>query len=246
MHSEGISWWRRERRVTFVCSRLILRPVCGPSAPLRLSVFVPSPPPGSPPLVRDAHDAAESDTHESSARAYTRRGAHLSRPPVTPSSILVAPPPCDPVSSSQASAWPRSVYPRSTPPTQAAAGHVAFRGEPPLRYRLYRALRARPCVSPAVLLLFLNPAPPGPAYPVAFAYSPSRSLYYPPSLLFPFIQLYLSSLSLLLLPSPPLSQPPPRPSRVYPLCAGGCCFFRLFVLASSRAGNRRRRRRWRR
>lgn len=188
---------------------------------------------------RCAHDAAESDTHESSARAYTRSGAHLSRPPVTLSRILVAPPPCDPVSSSLPSAWPRSSVlvapsdagccsrPRCIP--RGTTAPVSF---------VYRVLRASVCVTGCLTSLsepLLGPAFPSPSHTLPLALFTTL-----PSLLFPFTQLYLSSLSLASSLAAPL--PTPRPSRVYPLCAGGC-FFRLFVLASSRAGNRRRRRR---
>lgn len=244
MHSEGISWWRRG------AARHVRVFSAYPPARLRSFWLLYGPPslfllPDRLSCARCAHDAAESDTHESSARAYTRSGAHLSRPPVTLSRILVAPPPCATLSLPPLpSAWPRdrrlsSLHPPTQAELQPATLHSAGNHRSGIVCVL-RVLRARPCVSPAVLLLFLNRSPRFPAFPSPSYTLPLALFTTLPSLLFPFTELYLSSLSLASSLAAPL--PTPRPSRVYPLCAGGC-FFRLFVLASSRAGNRRRRRR---
>lgn len=211
------------------------------STVLRLCSFSP----GSP-LARDARTMPPRVIHTNHRRVHTHAAERTSpasscdplphprrSPAVRPCLFLSA------VSVLAAIVCPRCTLRRQA----AAAGHVAFRGEPPLRYRLCIPCAPRVRVCHRLSYFSFRTAPPRPRSPVAFPYSPSRSLYYPPSLPFPFTQLYLSSLSLASSLAAPL--PTPRPSRVYPLCAGGC-FFRLFVLASSRAGNRRRRRRWRR
>lgn len=163
---------------------------------------------------RCAHDAAESDTHESSARAYTRRGAHLSRPPVTLSSILVAPPPCDPASSSLPSAW----WPRSSilvAPSDAGCSRPRCipRGTTAPVSFVPCAPRVRVCHR---LSYFSFRTAPAPLSRRPRTLSLSLSLLPSPRSSFPSPS-YIFLLSPLLLPSPPPLPNPPAVSRLSPL-----------------------------